>query len=705
MTEASGRIPAGNGSMYPHVVLSRDIKFLLEDESVLPTGDISTLAREIANRSSSISYKGETPVDKSDFLRLFDSGRISLEDENTFVRYLQRVYSEASKAQQVEISKSAPDRLYLHHLAALVAKVQELESLYLKPGTLEISQHISNQRLLSSLLSRVSAAEPQLEPAPSDRPAKSPQSSLINLPRGPGGRIVSPRSEEERDAIADLIYRVNQGRASEQDQKDYRVLRDEDPNLYRSGKNRLRKLLNLRFSLEQSGKNPGELSSLKKRFPESLGLRGLSLLLESSNLRLEIDSSGALLKIWPDPAKPEEFYVARHRDSTWERDGLVKRQAVDQPAKSSAPADTATPAQEETPKYEDEDTRRIEDLLKKADPVIPEQEDEVLQELVKEWQYVTRMLRLQRLRPDLRPGLQKAINRIREGDEPEIKKEVDPKVLGNALRKATQYRHGGTSWWKYGINRRIDEIYRADTTSIQVSRKSPDGVEYRVDAQGNFSGSGHPIYFWVPRSKESKPHSQEAMIRTGAFLDAILTEQDVSADPKGEAPDSAFNRPSPESGPPIPPDGDPVGAPPLPTSSPEHPVEKTPDQAPTQSDLSKYPRRVVVTQKDQWWIFSWNNWVQFLIQGAAGSQWNLDHWGARVPSGRPSDIREYVSFDQGPPKYFSTDQNSNVYNVQGWQPRRCKAELDYIQALDISGISLLEPKPPQEDIGTSPLAL
>jgi hypothetical protein len=94
---------------------------------------------------------------------------------------------------------------------------------------------------------------------------------------------------------------------------------------------------------------------------------------------------------------------------------------------------------------------------------------------------------------------------------------------------------------------------------------------------------------------------------------------------------------------------------------------------------------------------SWDNWLQFLSQGASGARWNLDHWGARPPEGRPPDVREYLTRDQGPQKYYSNDPKTNVFNVAGWQPKRFNAELDYIAAMSIADMPLIDPIPPEQE--------
>lgn len=133
---------------------------------------------------------------------------------------------------------------------------------------------------------------------------------------------------------------------------------------------------------------------------------------------------------------------------------------------------------------------------------------------------------------------------------------------------------------------------------------------------------------------------------------------------------------------------------------PNPPENQTPVFKQGSENQLKKPNRVVVRYDRKgmgsgggnWWILSWDGWMQFIMAASSAEQWDLNEYSARSPE-RPMDIRDVFTIDDGPDVYYSVDSGTNVYNVTGWTADRFKKELKYIQALSFEGLSLVQAKP------------
>ncbi len=316
---------------------------------------------------------------------------------------------------------------------------------------------------------------------------------------------------------------------------------------------------------------------------------------------------------------------------------------------------------------------------------------------------------LQQNRPDLKSAIQVAIDNVRDNQEQQKQVSAgqatevgaegfDPDAFLQELQNTASWQRTNKSGWRpWGVTKALASLIGTQPR-IAKSRETKRGTEYKV-----MSSKG-TLYFWVPvqkftdklknlgfaimQSPQLFASQQYDNVKLSPLLEEILNEQefDATRDPRGEAPDAAFGVP------PVPPEGEPEGKAQLPPLPGEEPEPGGPDP-----ERVRKPNRVIVVQNNIWWEISWNNWLQFLAQGASGSRWNLDHWGARVPEGQPPDVSEYITGDQGSAKYYSTDPYTNVYYVQKWSPKRFRDELNYIQAMDVAGMPLVAPLPPEEE--------
>lgn len=238
--------------------------------------------------------------------------------------------------------------------------------------------------------------------------------------------------------------------------------------------------------------------------------------------------------------------------------------------------------------------------------------------------------------------------------------------------------------WSRGMSRIAN---RLQNNAVSIAKLKPAG-KFQVYQVQNRAGQKYNFYV-----------ESQSVVRTDPFLDSLF-EQDynVMDDPKREAPDAAF-----DIGPPTPPEGSvyPVeepqdfGGPQAEEAGAGGPGIDTPEKSANVAEKKpKYPDRVIAAQNGWWYVMPWENWVQFVIQGASGANWNLSNWGAGRPE-MPDDVRQLATTGERP-EYYSTDPNTNVYYVQGWQPKRFQAEKDYIRAADVSNLSLIEPKPGED---------
>lgn len=658
-----------------------------------------------------------------------DSGLISEEDEEKFISYLRDVFKAAREEQTQELRQPEPNEMYLAQLTQLIHLVDQLEDMYAKPGVLSKSQHIENERRLDGRLERMFAYKPKrqeatAEPEPETEPepeaaVQEPEPQPEVAEPAPEATPASERSElgqftsaRDRDQIASLVYRKNFRELTPEDEAALQGLSQQD---WVSGRRYFAKLRNRINRLLRAGpeeQTPDDrqfLQDMRGRFPklfatqeELLNDPVLRVLYEAATAeqggRIELLQNGKWMRVWPYADDRSFYFDLLAPEGGWEQTGLVTPQAGDEtdittavtPPEAPAAEPEAQPApqqqqqQPEGPQLSDND-RAIVDKIKaaigEATPGTPEQNQEAIKNLRQMWREATQIednkTRLAMLR-ELRTALSELRTSTQAGDpEGTIGTETD-QFLVQLRNRAKQYRTG-LAWWSFGLNRMINKLIGSGARAVK-SREGKGGTEYKIMSPA----IEKPVFFWVPAEQT------ESRVKLDGFIEDILAEQEmpVRLDPKGEAPDAAFGMP------PEPPGGDPVGG----TgeeAQPSLPGEEQPQQE--EPDTPKIPSRVLVTQNGKWWVMSWENWLQFLVQGASGARWNLDHWGARVPEGKPNDVRQFVTMDEGPPKYYSTDPGTNVYYVQGWEPRRFKQELDYIQSMDVAGMSLVEPTPPSEE--------
>jgi hypothetical protein len=638
--------------------------------------------------------------------------------------------------------------------------VDQLEEVYEQPGVVAMNQHTANTRKLERHVERTLDAKPkdtpkeQPEPEPTDYLGGQPSASPTD--QREQGRFVSPRDQSDLDSMAHLVYRAAYNATSDEDNRVLAFLRTEHPQDLRAGRRRWhntnKRIQQLRrmasTAPETMTPDQGrELRHLQTRFPlamvESFFQDDpvLSHMYESvATMRVAVNGDDPRhMYVFPDRDSTTEYFTLTSRDTAgWLDSGIVRRgepapepedddittapemdpdwdpespdeddeaargaedaarRVGDRIGRREEPAPAPSPAPEPTPTMTDELTPEEQELHSRIEAILNDFQAggsspaDIEKRINEVWMELTKSFGLRRKKPGLQGELRSVLQNVRTAPEAGEPSAADRPQAGasfedEVLSRATQYRTG-LKWWKLGLRKYLNAIKLSGNYRVTKSREAREGVEYAIKSPAYEK----VIYVWVPNegaTDTSSPWAWESPMHLSPDLKELLEQDyDVSGDPKGEAPPEAFGIPPLPPGMDDPEGGEGEQAAPIPGEPPEPEVESK-------------PRRVVATQNNVWWELSWDNWVQFLVLGASGANWNLDHWGARYPEGKPNDIRDFVSMDQGPTKYYSTDPNTNVHYVKGWTPERFKKELDYVQAMDVAGLSLVEPKPPADEAG------